>query len=63
MMALSKVDPHSWGEAGNEHNMLLGCRLLSCLLAIAGGSTCLLSKDVYAAFPDRKVDRRTDRQQ
>lgn len=44
MIAPSKVDPHFWGEAGNEHNMLLSCRLLSCLLAVAGGSICLLER-------------------
>lgn len=37
-----------WGEAGNEHDMLLSCRLLSCLLAVAGGSTCLLKRCLYS---------------
>jgi hypothetical protein len=36
-----------WREACNEHDLFLSCRLLSCLLAVAGGSICLLN-DVYA---------------
>jgi hypothetical protein len=28
-----------WGEACNEHDLSRSCRLLSCLLAVVGGST------------------------
>jgi hypothetical protein len=28
-----------WGEACNEHDVSRSCRLLSCLLAVVGGST------------------------
>jgi hypothetical protein len=36
--------------------------LLSRLLAVAGGTICLLSNGVYAAYADRRADRRTGRQ-
>jgi hypothetical protein len=33
-----------WREACNEHDVSRSYRLLSCLLAVAGGSTCLLKR-------------------